>query len=179
MSEREVSLELRQRLAAALYAGARLRAPLPSQARYAIADGHRGSTVRARLLALAAVAALVLGLLAVVGPQQPRVWIEQKVTKAIQDVGIPLQPSRSSHKPGVAAASSKPIAAENPQAGPKDNAAHSDSRGPSESSDSPHGPVAGAPPAPEPTQGPEPGDGGGGRGGDHSAPPETPSPDNG
>ena len=62
MSDRELSMQLQERLALALNAGTRLRAPLPSQARYARTGLQMGAgaTAGARVFALAGVVALYL-----------------------------------------------------------------------------------------------------------------------
>jgi hypothetical protein len=168
MPDAELPEHLKDSLAAALTAGAPLRASLPSQARYAkqgSMGGHR-ALIRPRVLALAATCGLALVLVAFAGPKQPREWIIQSVGNVAHVVGAPLGPSskdpnkRSSH-------GTSPI---RPASGPTSNSTKA-----AESPEPVQSPVTSPPPendepSPSPTAAPSEG------GGSPSPPSPSPSP---
>jgi hypothetical protein len=91
MPDRELPEELRARLSAELAAGAPLRAPLASQARYssAAAAAVPQRHLRGRVLAVGAAALVVLVGATFAGPTPPRAWLVTTVGNIAGDRGAP------------------------------------------------------------------------------------------
>ncbi len=169
MPDRVLPGHVESRLAEALESGAPLRAPLPSQARYASLHAGAMPAPRWHVRALT-VAVAIAGIVAVAfaAPPQQRSWIVQSVGSIAHSVGVP-----------AAAASPSPDERESPDAAKSpeahEGAAPAESPEPRQSAE-PTGTSDGDHPEPSPTSGPTGGGSDGGHGGDSSP---QPSPSNG
>jgi len=184
MPDRDLPEELKARLSNELSAGAPLRAPLASQARYATVPtaGVPRRRLSGRRVTLAAAALVVLLAAGFAGPPQPRAWLVRTVGNIAGDLGgqatssspSPLNPSPAGSSPLGATddRSPSPKAAETPDGDETPGARQSP-----EPQESPQPTQSPAPQeSPQPTQSPD-GGGSSGGGGDQTNPTPSPSPD--
>lgn len=165
MPEGELPDHIKDRLSASLETGAPLRAPLPSQARYAAkVVGVPAPRWRLRSVMVAAAAAGVV-VIALASPAEPRDWIVQSVGNIAHDAGLPV----GSTSPSPTPASGRTVH-ESPEANESNESPEAnESPGSSQSTEPMQSPEAHE--SPEPSQSPD--------GGDQPTPSPTPQPSGG